>query len=210
MAQTRGRRTLAYKHGGGVVREIDHKGIASALAHHELPQGDDVVTQMTTFLCDRLVSVDAAPSVSRGSEKEIERIEKAASELMAAMRAYSDMRELTLSIKGDLFSIAGHMESDEYLYHWLICMSKARERYFEEYNPTYRYHRAIVRLHGLIRDAGGNVAIHRTSRFVRFLSALDEMRPGMIFPPETVNSGRVRYIERALETDSPNNDVKRA
>ncbi len=204
MAQTRGRRTSCLLHGGGVVREINQAEVADALKARGLPHEPHLAAEITTFLCDRLVSIDAAPTVTRGSEKEIERIEKAATELIAAMGAYSGMGDLALSIDDDLLSLSGQMGTDEHLYRWLVRLSKSRERYFVEHNPTHGYHRAIVRLRDLISKANGNVAIHRTSRFVSFLGYLETERPGMIFPPETVETGRVRYIERALKSCSPN------
>lgn len=212
MATTQGRRTLALTHAGGAVREIDNSTVEQALVANDLPHNPEIVARITQLLCDRLVSVDAAPKIARGSEKQIDRIEKAAAELLAAMKDMPDMGDLILSVKSDLFRIAGHMKTDAYLRHWLICMSGARERYYEEYNPTGSYHRAIFKIRGMIGEAGGNVAVHENSRLVGFLCAMEAERPAMIFAPQTTNTsrGRYRYIERAIAACSPQQGDKSA
>ncbi|MCF3973998.1 hypothetical protein [Paracoccus salsus] len=204
MVQTRGRKTLALRHAGGWLREIETSAIVKALQSHKLPHEEEVVTRISDLLRERLVTVDLTPAVLRGSEKEIERIEKAAKEMLAAIRGYRDFGDLSLSIDGDMAQTTGEHEGSIRLFGWLLRLSKARERYFREYNPSGSYHSAIKKIRGIISDAGGNVAVHKTSQFVLFLSELERMRPAMIFPPETVETGRARYVENALRSDSSN------
>lgn len=203
MVQTRGKRTLAFTHGGGVRREIGPEVVSEALRQCDLPV-EQCVHSLATFLDDRLAHVDVSPKVIRGAEKELERIEKAAESLISAMSAFPHMSDLKLSIAADMCQHIGYMENGLNLYRWLLRLSRARELYFEEHNPTRDYRRAISRIYSIIQEAGGNVAIHGNSKFVRLLIAFEDARPAMIFPPESVSTGRVRYIENALQTYPPN------
>ncbi|AUH32069.1 hypothetical protein [Paracoccus tegillarcae] len=203
--QTRGRKTLSLTHAGGWLRdELDAKTIASVLRSKVLPHDEGLVSEMADFLKDRLAMIDLAPTVLRGSERQIDRIENAAKELLAAIRAYKDFAEVSLSIEGEIAQMEGGHRGSLPLYQWLLRLAKLRERYFTGYDPAASYRRTIGRLHSMIKNAGGNVAVHKTSSFVLFLCEIEALRPGLIFPPETVKSGRARYVENALKAGSPN------
>lgn len=204
MSQTRGRATYALLHSGGVIREIDRATVSQTLDNKDLPCEDQTVESIWQLLRSRIASIDAPPKTVRGNDREINRIEKAAAELMAALKDYPDVSDLNLSIDHDLSKLGYHMDAGRSLYRWLLRLSVARERYFHPYQPSTSYHDAIVRLREVLRDAGGNVAVHATSRFFQFLLELESRWPCLIFPNGTVDTGRLRYVERAIASHTPN------
>lgn len=205
--QTRGKPALALLHGGGAVRDIELEAVQRFLQFHDLPCCDHVAEAIWRLLQDRLIMIDAAPVITRGDEAALERIEVAAEKLMKALSGYSATGDLMHTVETDLLPHQGYMDSGLTLQRWLIRLSHVRKRYFREFHPAAAYHEAICQLCDVIRDAGGNVAVHTTSRFMRFLLAVEAEKAGLIFPPETVQTerSRARYVERALSgRDSTN------
>lgn len=201
---------MALRHAGGVVREIDREAVQTLLQEHDLPVDTHTSEAVWRLLRDRLVAVDAPPVVLRDDPQAIGRIEKAADDLLNAIRGVRSWGDINLSLH-DFFAERGWHYDEQNLTRVLLVLKDAQARLFEPYNPTQGYHRTIFQLRDVIRDAGGNVAVHATSRFVRFLLAVEAARPALIFPVGTVNTerGRSRYIERALaEQASTNSDQK--
>lgn len=203
MTQTRGRKTFALSHSGGVVRELAQADVLQALERAGQPTDAALVEILTRILNDRLISVDAPPALTRGQERHLEKIERAAASLMDALQGYDHWTDLSLSVSDDLFADEGRMDSDRTLYRWLVRLADVRGRYFETYDPTHRYRATIRQLRDEILAAGGNGAVYDGSRFVAFLTEVERLAPGVIFPVETVSTGRVRYTERAVTERSP-------
>lgn len=203
MTQTRGRKTFALTHGGGAVRELSAADVSGALAEAKQPTDATLVARLLRILNDRLISVDVPPALTRGQERQLEKIARAAASLMDAMKDYDQWGELSLSVGDELFAYEGRMDSDQTLYRWLVRLADVRGRYFETYDPTQRYRATIRHLRDEILAAGGNGAVYDGSRFVSFLTEVERLAPGLIFPVETVSTGRVRYTERAVAERSP-------
>lgn len=203
MTQTRGRKTFSLTHSGGVVRELSSPDVRQALKTSGQPTDPALVEKLTRILNDRLISVDAPPALTRGQERQLEKIERAAASLMDALQGYDNWGDLSLSVSDDLFADERRIDSDQTLYRWLVRLADVRGRYFETYDPTQRYRATIRHLRDEILAAGGNGAVYDGSRFVAFLTEVERLAPGLIFPVETVSTGRVRYIERAVAERSP-------
>lgn len=204
MSQTRGRATYALSHSGGAIREIDRATVSQILDDNGFTCNGQTIDRIWQLLRSRIVFIDAPPKIVRGNEREIRRIEKAAAELMAALKEYPDIGDLNLSIDYDLSELGYPMDEGRSLYRWLLRLSVARERYFHPHQPSTGYHGAIVRLREVIRDAGGNAAVHASSGFFQFLLDLELQWPCLIFPNGTVATGRLRYVERAIASHTPN------
>lgn len=204
MSQTRGRPTYALLHSGGAVRHIEQATVFQILADNDLPCDDQTAESIWQLLRARIIDIDAPPKTVRGNERKIQRIEKAAAELIAAMKDYQDVGDLNLSIDRDLSRLGYRIDEGRTLIRWLARFSVARERYFHPYQPSTSYHDTIARLRDVIRDAGGNAAVHETSKFFQFLLDLEAQWPCLIFPNGTVATGRLRYVERAIASHTPN------
>jgi len=84
----------------------------------------------------------------------------------------------------------------EDLTNWLSALERI-ERAFTAFRPADDY-RSTIRAAMKIADKNGLAAtIHDNSWFVGFLVALDERRPGLVFPPNTVPSGRCDYVRNS-------------
>jgi hypothetical protein len=199
MIQTRGKRTLALKHGGGAVRRIEVTAVKAALANHGLPSNDELVTSFAEHLNRRLISLDAAPKVLRGSERQLQEIENAAKKLQTALKSYVDWKELSHAIQSDIRQNSGYVSKVLELYRWLQRMADARGQYFVVYNPTSGYHDTIHWLLGEIKkQTGTKPTVSGTSPFFHFLADMEQTADGLIFPKGTVQSGRFRYVQNAL------------
>lgn len=205
--QTRGKPTLALRHAGGAVREIDKDRIADLARQADLPAAPDVIDRLYCELRNRLIAVDAPPVTLRDDPKAVEGLEKAAGDMLEAIGKARDWGDIKLSLQ-DAFAEKGWPYDDQFLIRALLVLKDARAHLFEHHKPTDGYHCLIRSLHGAIRDAGGNVAVHERSRFMAFLMSLESEFAGLIFPSGTVATmrGRCRYVERALSSgsDSPN------
>lgn len=198
MAQGQGLPSRTLQHAGGAVREITGEAIRSRLAECDLPTDPQLVDRLHDVLHRRAVFVDVTPTAATGDERAIEKIERAAGALIAALRDYPGAADLWLSIDND--RDAGRDSASEF-YAIALRMADARARYYQPSRPTIGYHDAIKEMRDLIRDDGGNVALHETSRFLRFLAGLEADFPHLIFPAETMATarGRYRYAERAIK-----------
>jgi hypothetical protein len=203
--QTRGKPTLALRHSGGAIRSIDEAFVAIALEAARLPFDAETVEHVHGLLKERLYIVDAPPTVVRDEPEAIEKLEKAAGNLLDAVRQLRAWPEINLALS-DFFVEKGWPHDQRMLVKELLVLQNARQHLFDSYNPTEGYHLLIRRLRDGLAVRGGNTAVHGKSCFITFLLLIEAERPALIFPPMTTSTerGRCRYVERALEGASPN------
>ena len=197
MAQGQGLPSRTLQQAGGCVRDVTAEAVRSRLTECDLPADPHLADRLRDVLHRRAIFVDVTPQAATGDERALERIERAAAALVAAVGSYSGMADLWLAIDTD--RQPGRDSATEF-YGIAYRLAEVRARYFQPARPTIGYHAGIAEIRDLISEAGGNVALHETSRFVRFLTAIEADFPHLIFPPETAATprGRYRYVQRAL------------
>lgn len=201
--ETRGRKTMATLvrsgTGFGLMRDIVRESLVAA----EQSADDGLVGDLFDLFKKRSPEVSSTPINLRNDGAKVTKIKKLATKLRCAI---DDLRP-----DGDfLYSVmvARDLEVEEHeseerrleiedLMNWLTALERV-EQAFTPYRPARDYRDAIRAAKEIFGKNGVAVRIHENSWFVKFLVALDERLPGLVFPPKTVPSGRYEYIRNVF------------
>jgi hypothetical protein len=199
--QTRGKPTLALRHGGGAIRSIELTFVADTLAAAQLPYEEEVVAQVHRLLQERLYAVDGSPMVLRDEPEAIAKLEKAAGNLLDAVKQLDAWPALNLSLS-DFFAEKNWPHDRSMLVRQLLVLQNARQHLFEIYKPSAEFQGAIRKLYQCLTLA--DPAVTKAS-ITRFLMAIDAALPGLAFPDSTaplgddVEDARNKYVREAIK-----------
>ncbi|MCP5036803.1 MAG: hypothetical protein GY945_04300 [Rhodobacteraceae bacterium] len=217
MTQTRGRKSASAVNSGsglgrGVRISFDRQALEQVWIEKVLLPPSGLVEAILEIAADQdareatdLNIIDAGSSLLEA----IKQVEKSATRLQK-----------------DILCLRSEKDGETHLYKWLINFSGTKQqgksatsyvnypdrlldamlaelanaigRHYRTVSVTGHWHQFICRLKSVFERFGVDVQASDGTLFNGVLVELDRQFPGLSFPPETVNTGRRKYISRAL------------
>ncbi|AZQ66963.1 hypothetical protein EF888_07325 [Silicimonas algicola] len=192
MTQTRGKPALAFTHNGGFVRDIlpEHIEAAYIQAYDEIAP-PTFVSEAANLLRFRIVDVDNPRK--RFTEADIKKVRDAAKRLRLALLAFPDQTGLLQSLE---HRMKREVNSGD-LHTWVALLERSDTA--RPYQASRSFKWAISELAKFLRAEGKSPARNGTGPFFRLVEGIERQYPGLMFPTETVGTGRQQYISRALK-----------
>lgn len=162
---------------------------------------DAQFSEVLSVLTIRLAEVESGPMLLADVSRSAGKVSMAAKKLRAALAGLPDCDLFLTAIEDAAKTRAGLSVFDEQpnardLWEWIELLERSGQ-IFQPAEGAKEHHAFIASMEGMLEGWGFNVALHETAMFLRFLQAIDDWQPRMVFPDGTVAGGRYDYIRRA-------------
>jgi hypothetical protein len=192
---TRGKTRWVAKSSGGAVRGISSKNLSNVFfeVFGIRPTGSDFESELEQLLRFREVLV--SNPCATVTVKDIQKLAKKARELQECLRAFPALTAIGEEI---MFFDPSKPRPENDFWFWLTAL-QSPEHFLRKGSDATTFRGAIRAVSRLVEREGQLVSTTAGGKFGRFLEGVDQLYPGLIFPKNTVKTGRRDYIRESLK-----------